>query len=227
MHCSPGVIGGTRLARVRFALHDGLLRLVSQPIVDLRTGGHLADELLLRFVGPDGSLELPAPYIAAAERYPLATELDIWVCLRALQLATPDRRIHVNLSARTVTEPAFGDWLEAAVRRFGADASLLTFEITETAPMLDLESACAVADRIEAVGAGLALDDFGTGYGTLRHLHLVLRECGVHLAQGFHIGQPSAIPSAEADGFGSGSLTMRNELNSPISPASRGTSSAT
>ena len=40
-------------------------------------------------------------------------------------------------------------------------------------------------------------------------------------------GQPQAIPSTEPDGVGSGRRSIRNELNSPISPARTGTSSAT
>ncbi len=171
----PGVAGGVeaRLARVRFALYDGGLRLAAQPIVDLGTGEQVAEELLLRFINPAGGLELPGPYVSAIERYSLGTELDMWVCEHALRLAAPGRRVHVNLSARSVTEPAFGDWLEAAVHRHATGASHLTFEITETAPLIDLQSACDVADRITAMGAGLALDDFGTGYGSLSHLHQI------------------------------------------------------
>ena len=169
----PGVacLLDARIAHVRFALYDERLRLVAQPIVDLRTGEQVAKELLLRFIDADGCMELPGPYISAVERYGLGTELDMWVCAHALQMAAPDCPVHVNLSARTVTEPAFGDWLEAAVGRYGTDPSLLTFEITETAPLIDLESACGVANQITAMGAGLALDDFGTGYGSLCHLH--------------------------------------------------------
>ena len=39
--------------------------------------------------------------------------------------------------------------------------------------------------------------------------------------------QPKIIPSADPDGFGSGRRIIRNELNSPISPARIGISSAT
>jgi EAL domain-containing protein (putative c-di-GMP-specific phosphodiesterase class I) len=230
---------------VRFALYDERLRLATQPIVDLRTGKKVAEELLLRFIGPDGRPELPGPYISAVESCTLGTRLDMWVCARALQMAKPGRRVHVNLSARTVTDPAFGDWLVAAVQRYETDPSFLTFEITETAPVIDLPSARDVTSRIAALGARFALDDFGTGYGSLSHLHHLpvttlkidrefiaalvadersralvgsivdmarrlgmqaiaegveneatlraLRQCGVDLAQGFHIGMPQIV----------------------------------
>jgi EAL domain-containing protein (putative c-di-GMP-specific phosphodiesterase class I) len=234
-----------RVAYVRLALRDDRLRLDAQPIVDLHTGELVAEELLLRFVRPDGSIELPGPYIQAAERYRLAVELDEWVLGRAAELAATGRRVHVNLSGRTLADGSFADRTEAAVGRHGADPSLLTFEITETAPALDLPSAHRVAERIVGLGAGLALDDFGTGYGSLSYLRLLpvtmvkidhefvvdmtvdyrsrgiiesivhmarllrkqtvaegvedeatmvaLRECGVDLAQGFHIARPMPI----------------------------------
>jgi EAL domain-containing protein (putative c-di-GMP-specific phosphodiesterase class I) len=162
-----------RIAYVRLALRDDRLRLDAQPIVDLHTGETVAEELLLRFIRRDGSVELPGPYIEAAERYRLAVELDEWVLGRAVELAAKGRRVHVNLSGRTVSDPSFADYIEAIVGQHGADASLLTFEITETAPALDLPSAHRVAERIVALGAGLALDDFGTGYGSLSYLRLL------------------------------------------------------
>src|SRR4051812_9479430 len=168
----PGVARGmeTRIAFVRLALRDDRLRLDAQPIVDLHTGATVAEELLLRFVRRDGSIDLPGPYVEAAECYRLAVELDEWVLNRAAELAATGRRLHVNLSGRTLAECSFADRVEAAMARHGVDASLLTFEITETAPALDLPSAYEVAERITGLGAGLALDDFGTGYGSLSYL---------------------------------------------------------
>ena len=234
-----------RVAWIRLALRDDRLRLDAQPIVDLHTGERVAEELLLRFIRRDGSVELPGPYIEAAEHYRLAVELDEWVLGRAVELAATGRRVHVNLSGRTVADPSFADTIEAVVGQHDADPSLLTFEITETAPALDLPSARLVAERIVGLGAGLALDDFGTGYGSLSYLRLLpvtmvkidhefvaditvdyrsraivesivhiacrlrkqtvaegvedeatmdtLRECGVDLAQGFHIARPMPV----------------------------------
>jgi EAL domain-containing protein (putative c-di-GMP-specific phosphodiesterase class I) len=168
----PGVARGAeaRVAYVRVALRDDRLRLVSQPIVDLRTGAQVAEELLLRFVRRDGSIELPGPYVCAAERFHLAVELDAWVLERAVRLAAAGRRVHMNVSGRTIVDWEFGDRIEDCLALHGADPSLLTFEITETAPALDLPRATCVAERIAALGASVALDDFGTGYGSLSYL---------------------------------------------------------
>jgi len=152
-------------------MRDDRLRLVAQPIVDLRSGAHVAEELLLRIVDEDGRVDLPAPYIQAAERYPLITELDAWVVDRAARLASSGRRLHVNLSGRTFADPLFADRLSAKLDRHGVRPELLTFEITETATPVDHPSATLVAERIVELGGRIAIDDFGTGYGSLGYLH--------------------------------------------------------
>ena len=167
-------LGGASEARVaylRAALLDNRLRLLAQPIVDIRTGATVAEELLLRVVRRNGRIELPGLYIEAAEHSRLAIQIDTWVLDRAARLAACGRRLHINLSGRTVSDGSFADRIESALERRGAKPSLLTFEITETAPVLERTNPGAVAKRIESLGCGLALDDFGTGYGTLTYLH--------------------------------------------------------
>ena len=233
----------TRVALVRAAMRDGRLRLRAQPIVDLRTGATMAEELLLRIKQPNGRLDLPGPYIHAAERYSLATEIDAWVLNEAARLAASGRNLHLNLSGQTLADSHFADEIEAALERHGTDPRHLTFEITETAPAAVDTGRCVVVDRIARLGAGLALDDFGTGYGSFDYLRrlpvtmlkidrefvaeietderclavvdsivlvaerlklslvaegvetedaaALLRERGVSLAQGFHLGLPA------------------------------------
>jgi EAL domain-containing protein (putative c-di-GMP-specific phosphodiesterase class I) len=160
-----------QVAQMRAAMRDDRLRLAAQPIVDLRTGEGAGEELLLRLVRPNGRLDLPGPFLKAAEQYRLAIGIDAWVVDRAAELAAPGRALHVNLSGRTLVEVAFADHIEAALERHGTDPALLTFEITETAPVPAPADAIALAERITSLGSRLALDDFGTGYGTLTYLH--------------------------------------------------------
>jgi EAL domain-containing protein (putative c-di-GMP-specific phosphodiesterase class I) len=168
------IAGGTdaRVAYVRAALGDDRLRLAAQPIVDVRTGGEAGEELLLRLVRPDATIALPTPYLLAAERYPrLMAEVDAWVVERAAALAATGRRLQVNLSGATLAEGSFARCIDAAFARHGTDPSLLTFEITETAAVLDGTRSRECAEQIAALGSHLALDDFGTGYAAFSYLH--------------------------------------------------------
>ena len=57
-----------------------------------------------------------------------------------------------------------------AIECSGADPSLLTFEITETVLLRDVERAVATLDSLRDIGVRLSLDDFGTGYSSLTYL---------------------------------------------------------
>src|SRR3954451_21290684 len=124
-----------RVAYLRGALLDDRLSLVAQPIVDVRSGIAVAEELLVRVIRRNGQVEAPGPYIQAAAHSRLAIEIDAWVLDRAASLTGGEgRRLHVNLSGRTLAEGSFGDRVEEALERHGADPSRVTFEITETTP---------------------------------------------------------------------------------------------
>ena len=158
------------LARLRVALRAGDLRLVAQPIVELATGEVVGHELLVRLAESDWSLIGPDYFLAAAERTGLILEVDRWVLGRAAHLAAAGRRVHVNLSGRSIATPGLLGEVERALEREGADPANLTLEITETAATDDLPAAAAFAERFRAMGGRIALDDFGTGFGGLMYL---------------------------------------------------------
>ncbi|MFL5909482.1 MAG: EAL domain-containing protein [Gaiellaceae bacterium] len=155
------------LARLRVALRSGGLRLVAQPIVELATGEVVGHELLVRLAAPDWSLIGPDYFLAAAERTGLIREVDRWVLGRAAHLAGAGRRVHANVSGRSIAMPGLLGELERALDREGADPARLTLEITETAATEDLATAAAFAERFNAMGGRIALDDFGTGCGLM------------------------------------------------------------
>ncbi len=60
--------------------------------------------------------------------------------------------------------------IESHFRTAGVDPSLVTFEITETALMENLEAGEEFVKGLVAMGFGVALDDFGTGFGSFTYL---------------------------------------------------------
>lgn len=159
----------TWVGRIREALDEDRLVLYSQPIVPLR-GGRDSEELLIRMISRGGELIPPGAFLGVAEKYGLITEIDRWVVRQAVALAAGGRRVAANLSAESLLTPELADLLEAELRRSAADPTNLTFEVTETSLIKDLEKAHAVARRITGLGCSLALDDFGTGFGTFTHV---------------------------------------------------------
>lgn len=164
------VSDGVWLGRIRDAIDDDRLVLYRQPIVDLRTGETVQQELLLRLVAEDGSIIAPGDFLPVAERYGLISEIDRWVLRQAVQLAARGEPTEFNLSAASIGDPDILRELAAAIKDSAADPGLLVLEVTETAMMNHLDAGRRFAEHVAALGCQLALDDFGTGFASLSYL---------------------------------------------------------
>jgi EAL domain-containing protein (putative c-di-GMP-specific phosphodiesterase class I) len=161
------------LARLRCAIEHGLFVLHFQPIVSVAERRVCHYEALLRLADrADGQLTAPGLFLPAAERYGLIRDIDRLVLDRVLGLLGEDagRRIAVNVSAVSVTDPTLLAHLEWRLQRHGVEPSRLMIEITETAAISDMASAREFCMGVLTLGCGLALDDFGAGFGSLQYL---------------------------------------------------------
>ncbi|MGZ5418735.1 MAG: EAL domain-containing protein [Nocardioides sp.] len=161
---------GVWFDRVREALDQGRFVLYGQPVVDLATHTVVKHELLLRMLSPTGEVIAPGEFLPAAEKYGLIDDIDRWVISEATTLAAAGRSVAANLSAGSMGRAEILLHIERELARTGAPAENLTFEVTETALMLDVDAGRRFADRLVALGCSLSLDDFGTGYGSLTYL---------------------------------------------------------
>ncbi len=162
---------------IRRALADDAFVLYQQPILDLRTGAIARHELLLRMVGADGEHVAPATFLYIAERFGLIQEIDTWVVRQAVALVADQQERHgrrlqleVNLSGLSLATPEMITTIERELEESGIDPSCLTFEITETAAIANIQKARAFAQRLAELGCGFALDDFGAGFGSFYYL---------------------------------------------------------
>lgn len=235
-------------ARIRDALTQDRLRLATQPIRSLTSGGIERYELLLRMTGESGELLPAASFIEVAERSGMVQELDRWVVARALELMAKRERagdpvsLHMNISGASMTDLSVLEFIERRLDEGEADPSRCTFEITQSARVEDYETAAGFADRLTEFGCEFAIDDYGAGAGPFAYLKKVpfdvikidgtfirdlprndtdqltvqaivqiarglgkrtiaefvededtarmLREYGVDMAQGYHLGRP-------------------------------------
>jgi PAS domain S-box-containing protein len=159
----------TWVGRIREALDEGRMTLYSQPILPL-AGGQPSQELLLRMIGRNGEIVPPGSFLPVAEKYGLIGEIDRWVISHAVRLAANGERVEANLSAESIGNLDLLPLIDREVRRSGADASNITFEITETALMANLEAGELFARGLSRIGCQVALDDFGTGFGSFTYL---------------------------------------------------------
>jgi diguanylate cyclase (GGDEF)-like protein len=162
--------------RVRQATEKGLFVLVSQPIVNLKTGDATQHEVLLRMRKDGGGLVPPGEFLTIAERFGLITNIDRWVTQQSMRLIAAhnaegrELTLEVNLSGKTMGDARFPDEVRRELASSGIDPKSLIFEVTETAAVADIQQARAFAQSLAKVGCRFALDDFGAGYASFYYL---------------------------------------------------------
>ena len=147
-----------------------------QPLVDLRSGGIVGAEVLVRWRKSDGSIVPPASFIPLAESSGLILEMT-----RALMISVreefgavlgrrPGVKVAFNLTARHFED----DKIVTDVRDIFAGSpirlSQVVLELTERQPLEDLATARSVIAGLQELGCKVAIDDVGTGHGGLSYM---------------------------------------------------------
>ncbi|KEK23837.1 sensor domain-containing protein [Bacillus gaemokensis] len=168
-----------RRMEVEFALQKAIrdedLKVVFQPIIDLKTKQCIAVEALLRCYTKDGPIS-PDEFIPIAEECGLITQLGDWVLEKSCELfkelpAYPaDLRLSVNVSIQQLMQKRFILSLCSILQRTSFPTHRLILEVTESVPVRHFEYIIAALQELKSMGISIALDDFGTGYSSLYYL---------------------------------------------------------
>ncbi|GGB52676.1 hypothetical protein GCM10011502_27280 [Oceanisphaera marina] len=171
--------------RIENELHRALeqkeFRLFFQPIVAADTGKVVSVEALLRWQHPVKGLLSPVEFIPIAEESGLIVPIGTWVIEESCRLARHwgllrdshlPLGISVNLSPRQLLQSDLVDTVRRLFRTHSFDPRCIefSFEVTETAVMIDPEAAAITLQALRDMGAYIAIDDFGTGYSSLAYL---------------------------------------------------------
>jgi diguanylate cyclase (GGDEF)-like protein/PAS domain S-box-containing protein len=157
------------------AIERDQLRLVFQPMVDLRTGEVTGAEALLRWEHPTRGSIAPAEFIPIAERAGLIVSIGKWVVEQSIRTATrwqdhSRQQVSVNVSAQQIRSPEFVEHVRRSLETYQLDPSCVILEINETVLVGELESGTDNLAPLRELGVLIAVDDFGTGYCSLSYL---------------------------------------------------------
>lgn len=133
-------------------------------------------EVLVRMIGDDGELHYPDSFIPTAERFNLMTDIDMWVLENALQevvasgVSSNKIRLSINISGNTVDSDDSLEKIRALIEQYNISPRSLTFEVTETSAIANLEQANDFINELRKIGCRFSLDDFGSGFCSFSQL---------------------------------------------------------
>lgn len=162
---------------LRQALERHELFLEYQPCFDLQSLRPVSLEALIRWRTADGTLVPPSRFIPIAEQSSLIVDIGEWVLRTVcLQLSEWQRQhvpllpVSVNISVRQFEHTQLASAVAVLADEMGIDASLLHFEITESAAMQNSPQQLGALQALRNQGSRILIDDFGTGYSSLSYL---------------------------------------------------------
>jgi EAL domain-containing protein (putative c-di-GMP-specific phosphodiesterase class I) len=118
----------------------------------------------------------PLAFLPLAEESELMGPLTRLVLEEALRQCATWRTggrhltVSVNTAPANLLEPGFVDTVEQLLELNRLDPDALVLEITETAPIADLERAKHTIERLRTLGVVVSVDDFGAGFTSLAYL---------------------------------------------------------
>ncbi|GLR71768.1 putative bifunctional diguanylate cyclase/phosphodiesterase [Agaribacter marinus] len=157
-------------------LNDNSFNMHFQPVIDIKTGGEIGYEALLRWPD-DKEIFVPDEFIPIAEKNNDIHEIGNWVIDRAIEQiadwqhqATNTNFIAINISPVQLQFPKIAQYIIQRAEYHAVKPENIVLEITETALF---EQQHVIKESIETLsnyGFVISLDDFGVGYSSISHL---------------------------------------------------------
>lgn len=158
------------------SLEKNEISIAYQPQFFAQNGNLSGVEALARWRHDDYGLIDAGTMFALAEKNDFTRPLSEHIRFLALTEAVKwpksinHIRLALNLTAQDIASPKFLEQIALHINVSEFPAHRLTFEITETALMPNLEKAKEKLLALKKMGASIAIDDFGTGYSNFLYL---------------------------------------------------------
>ncbi|MED7787502.1 EAL domain-containing protein [Francisella sp. 19X1-34] len=133
-------------------------------------------EALIRWNSPILGNVTPDEFIPIAEKNQTIEKIGQWIFKKTISdwqellkdNLVKDIKLSINISSIQLINNTFSDKI---IKFFDkVDKNLITFEITETYLLNDIEHTRSIINKLNNKGFSFALDDFGTGYSSLKYL---------------------------------------------------------
>lgn len=166
-------------SKLRQAVSCEAFEIYIQPQYDYKTSKFRWAEVLIRWEDPEEGFIPPDKFIKLAEETGIINDIDQWVLRATCKLwaehgealrAIGIEGVSMNLSARQFYSKTLFAYVEAVFDEYGINPSCISFEITESMVIENIEGAIETMERLRNIGSRISIDDFGTGYSSLSYL---------------------------------------------------------
>jgi EAL domain-containing protein (putative c-di-GMP-specific phosphodiesterase class I) len=175
LRCEQTTVIPAELRRVyRQQLDDGAVKMLYQPIIDLRTGKLYSVEALARLCKPDGGIFFPAEFLPAFGNSALLRLFQLGfnrVCRdirmwrdQSAPLILP---VAINLPPEGLIQDAYRDSILETLSNYELPPSIVQLEMLETGDSPDLAKRDARIAEFQQAGIGIVQDDLGSGHSSL------------------------------------------------------------
>lgn len=166
------------VSRLRRAMEQNRFRLFCQPVFAVAHDAGPAEyyEIMLRLEDENGGLIPPVAFVPAAERYNLMPQIDRWVvhatfdALRSQNSSSSDWTFAINVSAQSLCDDSFLDFVIDELQNSGIAPSCICFEISEAAAIANHDQVMRMITALRGRGCHFALDNFGRGLNAFAYL---------------------------------------------------------
>lgn len=205
------------LCLFRSALEQDEFKIYVQPQVLCRERRICGAEALVRWQRPNGLFFYPDEFIPVLEQTGDVIDLDFYVYEKVFAYlhqkeAAGEKHVPVSVNVSRIhllDVESFIRRLQTLREKWPVSASLLLFELTETAYIQEIDNARLFICELHKLGYRVSMDDFGSGYSSLKALQSMpfdeikfdrafLRDCNgkketyillqlIQMVKGFHI----------------------------------------
>lgn len=163
------------------ALEENRFRLLFQPIINLRGEGEEHYEALVRMLDKDENEVSPYDFLPPAGPSDMATRIDRWVVLQTIKQLSQhrgrghDTRLFLNVTAETLQDKTFSQWLSVALKAARLPGDSLIFQMREGDTTSHLKQARDFSKSLHELHCKVALSQFGCAlnpFNTLKHVEV-------------------------------------------------------
>ena len=162
---------------IKNAIRQQSFKIYYQPIYNTKTGKFTSAEALVRLIDDELGFISPDEFIPMAEQNGMITDIgeivfrNVCEFLKSYDVITLGiEYIEINLSAVQCMQENLSSQLMDIMKEYDVSASMINFEITETAKTVNESTLQKNLYSLIDKGASFSMDDYGTGFATANYL---------------------------------------------------------